>query len=237
MGPQYCTLYDEILDTRVLNQAVQDNQTILAFSYESFPRTCEGIGVDTVEKDRTQSYTLIGQDSSITIRLPRFTKIVYFQQLWMEVLDYFFEAIIGSEVIFGKRREHPPDPIIAVKQANGQPSKDILPNDVSFCKIIIDAEDAIVLLPVTYCSPEYLKLSLSFTASNHFDGKISEAESYVDLQWLQWFNNLKLFLSNVRIVNWNGEPLSLETLKNEDQNTYFEGIVRWPIGPTAPLSK
>jgi hypothetical protein len=76
----------------------------------------------TVEKDRTQSYTLIGQDSSITIRLPRFTKIVYFQQLWMEVLDYFFEAIIGSEVIFGKRREHPPDPIIAVPSLSGEGS-------------------------------------------------------------------------------------------------------------------
>jgi len=235
--PQYYTLYDEILDTRVQNKALQGNQTFLTLSYESFPRTREGIGVDKVEKDKTQIYTLKGQDSSISISFPRFTKIIYFQQLWMEVIDYFFEAIIGSEVIFGKRREHPPDPLMAVKQANRQPSKDIPPHDVSFCKIIINAEDAVVLLPVSYSSPEYLKLSLSFTASNHFNGKICEAESHVDLQWLQWFNNLKLLLSNVRIFNWNGEPLSQETLRNEDQNTCYEGIVRWPIGPTAPLSK
>lgn len=236
-GPQYCSLYDEILDTRVPNQEVQGKQRIFSFSYESSPRTITGVGVHTEENDKTKSYTITGQDSSISIQLPQFTKIIYFQQLWMEVFDYFFEAIIGSEVILGKRREQPPDPNTTLKQENEQPSKSIPPNDVSFSNMRIDAENVIVLFPVSHCSPEYIKLSASFTASNHYDGKTCEAESCGDLQWLQWFNNLKLSLSNVSMFNWNGEPISRNSLSNQDENICFEGHVRWPIGATAPLSK
>ncbi len=239
---QYCTLYDEILDTRLPNQQVNDHQRLLVICYESFPRNCKctgrkSVGIEPVEEHKGDSYLIIGQDSLISVQVPRFTKLIYIQQLWMEVIDFFFEGITGSEVLYGKPRDHPPDPTIAAEQAYIPPSKLHAPDNVSFCSMIVDAEDLIVLLPVSHCSPEYLKLTFSFTALNHFDGKISENESYLDFQWLQWFNNLKLSLSSVRIFNWYGQQLSTTSLRTEEENIRFEGIVRWPIGPTAPLSK
>ena len=235
-APHRYTLYGEFLDTRLPNEP-NDPHRVFAFHYESFPRKEDRTASDFVSISKSQnedvsSYAIYGQDSSLSVRLPKYTKLVFIQQLWLEVIDYFFEGIMGSEVLHGKLREQPLDPWMAVSEESLR-----LPSNLSFSSMTFNAPDACVIIPVTYCSPEYIKLALSLSASNYFDGKMCEDESHSSLPWMQWFNNLKLSCSGVRICNWREQQISTTLLGSEGESVQLEVSVRWPTGPTAPLSK
>lgn len=154
-------------------------------------------------------------------------KFVYIHQLWMEIFDYFFEGVIGHAVMGTK-------PKAALDKCVGmQPFRRT--------KFAITMDAPLLLLPVTYRSPEHIRLSLdALRLSNCFTSssisQAAEASSIpISTDWTQWFNNCTVDMEALDVRSWDERKLNVVQAGNSPPTMTVK--LRWPVGPTAPLIK
>ena len=154
-------------------------------------------------------------------------KFVYIHQLWMEIFDYFFEGVIGHAVMGTK-----PKPTL---------DKYVALLGFRRTKFVITMDAPLLLLPVTYRSPEHIRLSLdALSISNCFTSAImsraAAACSTPNLtEWKQWFNNCTIGMEALDVRSWDERKLNV--VQAGDSPPTMTVKLRWPVGPTAPLIK
>ena len=121
-------------------------------------------------------------------------RFVYLQQLWSEVVDYFFQGIMGYEVM-GK--EGPTSTTEHAQNSGGfhesLTSTAWDPHLVSFTRFDIEIDSPVVLFPVTYRSTQFIRLVASkISVSNYF----TVGSSSSDL--VNWHNNCESGTSPIR---------------------------------------
>lgn len=157
-------------------------------------------------------------------------RFVYLQQLWFEVIDYFFEGITGYEV-WGNRRPAPiPPSELQFAPMNA--------GAFAFTRFDILLEAPVILIPVSYCSTDFLRVETDqITVWNRYDFRAlrtetQDAEHESEHPQLQWFNNCSIVIENMTLSSWSGRRLN----SSDDR---FSACVdmNWPSGPTAILNK
>jgi hypothetical protein len=170
---------------------------------------------------------LYGYDSKIEANLSPM-KFVYLQQLWLEIIDYFFEGIVGYEV-WGGTRPQPIDPSQLEEEATDAIEK------FGVNALAIFVESPTILIPVSYCSTDFIRLeSDELRIRNHFECgpmRTSRIHHVARGPLMQWYNNMSISSRNLRLSNANGSIIC-----GEDKAP--DGLVQisWPAGRTASMN-
>lgn len=253
------TLYGEIMG---LQSEAPLSSSMLEITYETFRRdggdTLEGIEThikmdyDKMEPIRVDSASrrVYGADSLISIHFSPM-RFVYLQQLWLEIIDYFFEGILGYEVWgrdrpdFNKKKEEQEREVSEKIKSIFTPgsSETLLPFanafDMRFLRFNILFDSPIIILPVEYKSPQHLRFDLSrIEATNWFSGDIKNlVEENVPLtyKYVQWFNNCTLKFEQLQLKSWCGAQLNVDKNGNANNSIPMQVFLNWPIGPTSFL--
>ena len=154
-------------------------------------------------------------------------RFVYLQQLWFEIVDYFFEGIVGYEVWGGKK----PEPVRAMAVEPRIQTAD----SFSFISLDILLEAPVLLVPVAYCSTNYLQCNLDFISVKNFYRfspmrKKNEVETVSGN--LQWFNNYAIRMENWKLRGWTLSHLNSAACLPVSADL----LINWPTGPTATLN-
>ena len=145
---------------------------------------------------------------------------------------------IGSaEVLGGQTKKSPSDSsLLALVGSMPVDSNFVLGSDAAgfnFTRFDISLESPVIIFPVTYSSPNYLRMTLKkISLSNEYDGAVLTDEGLskdgVPIQRMQWFNNCEVLLEDLQLYSWTGRQL--------DRHPTVGCIsLRWPTGPFAPL--
>jgi hypothetical protein len=232
------TLYGQILglktDTNDLTPRTQSSllemEIVLNPKTREFSSTLsdEISNIVTIDRDKGK---MGGSDCFVNARFSPM-RFVLMEQLWFEVIDYFFLGVIGNEV-WGSQKEE--------KSSGGQLGKpeylfrntSFLPgadaDGISFTRFDVTLDSPVILLPVTYSSPEYIRLELSrIHLANEYVGTVvcDTAWDGIAKDRMQWFNNCRVALDDLRLFSWTGRVLG----KNPAVGTIS---LRWPTGPLA----
>lgn len=84
--------YEQIIGLKV-DRSLAPDESILTIAFETFERSNP---IDGVRIDRLDG-AIDNSDSFLSLKLSPM-KFVYIQQLWLEIIDYFFTGILGDEV-------------------------------------------------------------------------------------------------------------------------------------------
>jgi hypothetical protein len=187
---------------------------------------------DTVTIDRNKG-VICGSDCSLTAILSPM-RFVLIEQLWLEIIDYFFQGVIGAEVLGSSKADATShaNQLSNVRKRLQDP--EFLPgsdaNGISFTLFDVTLESPVILLPVTYASPEFLRLELAkVSISNQYVGLvISDGKDAGSSKRMQWFNNCTISLDELRLFSWSGLELGKEPVLGKV-------LIRWPTGPLAEL--
>lgn len=184
------------------------------------------LGEDCVSVDLSNG-TVYGYDSKIEAHLSPM-RFVYIQQLWFEIIDYFFEGIVGYEV-WGGKRPLPLDPVQLEQEAADAVEK------TGFNAFDILLEAPTILLPVSYCSTGFIRIECDQLSIRNdfrrrpmrFPGK----HSVTGEPLMQWYNNVSISLDHICISNASGNILSAG-------DRVFGGLINinWPMGRTAIMN-
>ena len=156
-------------------------------------------------------------------------RFVYLQQLWFEVVDYFFEGITGYEVWGNKRPTSLPESQLQFAPSNA--------HSFGFTRFDVFLEAPVIIIPVSYCSTDYLRVEAkSITVGNKYDFRPLRIENPNDggakTNNLQWFNNCFVDIDGISLLSWSGRNL------NSPEEPFAAKIgLSWPSGPTAILNK
>jgi hypothetical protein len=235
------TLYGQILGlktdsndvARPLSSSLLEMEIILNPKERQFSSILEGKISNTVIIDRDQG-EMNGCDCFLRARFSPM-RFVMIEQLWMEIMDYFFQGVIGSEVTGGqkseatldqRRTETPQSPIKATVLLPGSEA-----DGISFTRFDIVLDSPAILMPVTYSSPEFVRLELSkICLNNEYKGSVVSDTAYaVDnsvRDRMQWFNNCTVSLDKLRLFSWSGHELGKEPV-------ICTVSLCWPTGPLA----
>lgn len=233
------TLYREILGLKTdVSSPVHGPSSLLELELAFNPRSRQYV-LDDLNLSLEKSYrgpVIIdsskglqrGCDLAVRARLSPM-RFVYLQQLWFEIIDYFFEGIVGYEV-WGSTR---PLPVSALAVEPVIQTADVM----SFTSLNVELLSPVVLIPVTYCSTDYLRFDFdairianrySFSHMRHNITGVEATDSHS-----QWFNNCTIRMENLKLQSWSGADLSN---LHESAKASVEIVVNWPVGPTAPLN-
>jgi hypothetical protein len=227
------TLYSEILG---LKQESRNTSSVFHLEFESFPRLSDQIKSDIMTQPCAQlngdTLKIDGCDTLLSLRFSPM-RFVYLQQLWMEIIDYFFEGVIGYEV-FGKDRPKP------LAEANGT-SPELIPDDMRFLRFDIEVEAPSIIIPANYRSPNFFSLCCdSIRVLNHFDGKVDQTHSSsTTTSHLQLYNNCSVRFSGLSLKSWCGGQLTFNYIGSFTSTHMSSGRsgmvieVRWPVGAHA----
>jgi hypothetical protein len=235
------TLYGQVLglktDTADLNPALASS--LLEMEIVLNERTREFSCF--LPKDISSSVTIDriagrmeGSDCSVNARFSPM-RFVLMEQLWFEVMDYFFRGVIGNEVWKGRKID--PAPVGHLHNANFVSWNDAFlfgadAEGITFTRFDVTLDSPAILVPVTYSSQEFIRLELSgIQLSNKYNGEvISDAGCHPDGfagDRMQWFNNCEIALHDLRLFSWSGRELG----KNPARGSV---LLKWPTGPIAP---
>lgn len=226
------TLYRDILGLKTESSALSDGQSSL-------------LEMELVRNKRTRRYFTSGDSfapksmlDSVEINLAdnavygcdyflraHFSpmRFVYLQQLWFEIIDYFFEGIMGYEV-WGNPRPDPGQPSDPQAEA---PNAD----SVTFTKFDVVMESPVLLIPVTYCSTDFVRLEMMSMAFSNFYEAADSRTVDKDLQLpnrQQWFNNCEVAMHSLEAHCSAGRRLS-----SSDDAVSVSMTLNWPTGPAA----
>jgi hypothetical protein len=234
------TLYGHILGLKNdSGEKSQDPSSLLEMDIILNPKTRQfssmlnGTVSDTVTIDRHKG-VMTGCDCGVSATLSPM-RFVLIQQLWLEIIDYFFQGVIGSEVIGGDETLPIRDRVTT--QTSSIHNSAFLTGSeaegISFTRFKITLVSPVILLPVTYASPEFVRLELSkISMSNEFWGVVISDEAYGTVNSpadrMQWFNHCDVTLEELRLFSWSGPELGKEPASGRVQ-------LRWPSGPFSHL--
>ena len=263
------TLYNEIvgLQSDFFTRLDRKQSSLLELTFISNPKTRNIVSMPLLDSADMADINNDSEISFVTVDTNRGTisgcdyfvslqfspmRFVYLQQLWFEVIDYFFEGIIGTEV-WGNTRPPPlsieedlelsqngPSTAFSIKMT--RPVADA--KGMRFTKFIIEVESPIVLVPVTYRSPQFLRLEFdSLKVANFYRSSAQKTRTDTPHLFLQervqWFNNCTVTLKDLRLKSWCGTELSRvevatgPTFTESSKNA--EITLSWPTGPGAQL--
>jgi hypothetical protein len=182
----------------------------------------ESVSVDVAQGN------IEGCDSSLRVRFSPM-RFVYLQQLWFEIIEYFFEGVIGSAVWGAESAASTSVPVTAGVALQAE--------KISFTRFDILMDSPVILFPVTYCSTDFIRLEASAIAfANRYDCQPMRrpqpaTQGIGNTAELQWYNNCEIKMTNLRLKSWSGSRLT----QDEDSVTGTINI-NWPTGPTATLN-
>jgi hypothetical protein len=252
------TLYGEILG---LKTDANRSESMLKITHETFPRDEDNLyNVEqSASKDNDKTLRIDKDkrcikwcDTMITMHFSPM-RFVLLQQLWMEVMDYFFEGIIGFEVQ-GRQR---PDVLSAVDEHQKKVETQILNSNkhdlednnlpganadgMRFLRFDITMDSPVIILPVQYRSPQHLRFDLdAIHIRNKFSGTIETLKECA--QYVQWYNNCSIDFQGLRLLSWCGTQLNISEdpkivhcsdERKSSSRIPMKLIVRWPVGPSA----
>lgn len=245
------TLYREILGLKTdVGSELEDVSSLLEMELRVNPRVRSFVDNSEGENEREDTTVEIdlvqrkasGYDTSVKATFSPM-RFVYMQQLWFEIIDYFFEGIVGYEV-WGNSR-----PVLGSNRASSLDAPHA--ESISFTKFVshevllrfvlatqahscfqnITMTSPTILIPVSYCSTDYLRLhasSISF-ANVHDYAEMRLEGRDASTPRLQWFNNCTVDLLDLHLFHCSGRELSRESISAAMS-------VNWPIGPNAVLN-
>ncbi|CAJ1945620.1 unnamed protein product [Cylindrotheca closterium] len=162
-------------------------------------------------------------------------RFVFLEQLWFEIIDYFFEGVMGTAV-WGGKIITPKSLLKQIEErAMETPTEFLLGSDAvgfNFTRCDISLESPEIILPVSYLSPHHMRLELtSIKISNHYDGcsfcdDPTIANGTFEGERMQWFNNYNIALRGLRLRSWSGRELGKDP-------SVADITLRWPVGPLA----
>jgi len=228
------TLYNEILG---LKHDSRSTSSIFHLTFENFPRLSDPMTTDMLTEPcvhpNRESFRLDSCDSLLSLHFSPM-RFVYLQQLWMEIIDYFFEGVIGYE-IFGKDRPKLSTEAIFI-------TSKVIPDDMRFLRFDIDIDAPLIVIPAMYRSPSFFSVCCdNIYVSNHFDMKFLGAFSSTSkAENVQLFNNCSVKFSALSLKSWCGAQLSYNYIggnfDNASKSSGKPGMVlqvRWPVGASA----
>jgi len=252
------TLYGEILG---LKTDANRSESMLKITRETFPRDESNLyNVEQFASEDNDKTLRIDKDkrcikwcdTMITMHFSPM-RFVLLQQLWMEVMDYFFEGIIGSEV-WGRQR---PDVLSAVDEHQKKVETEILnstkhdlednnlpganADGMRFLRFDITMDSPVIILPVQYRSPQHLRFDLDeIHIRNKFSGTIETLKECA--RYVQWYNNCSIDFQGLRLLSWCGTQLNISEdpkIAHSSAESKIAGSIpvklslRWPVGPSA----
>ena len=150
-------------------------------------------------------------------------RFVFLEQLWFEIVDYFFCGVIGNEVFGGKT----PSPSDASRILEG---KCVDAEKISFTRFNVTMDAPVILLPVSPCSTDFLRIVCSSVhLENYFrydELRPANLSFTEDGESRQCFNNCQVELSMMEFHNWSGQSLSTD-------NPTAQLHLNWPVGPSS----
>eukprot|EP00978_Attheya_sp_CCMP212_P014019 scaffold35454_cov51-Attheya_sp.AAC.9 len=266
------TLYGQIIGLK--SDVV--GASLVNFVFETFPR--DSIAINETGNSSSQSIddatdarkvsidaaggNIVGCDYFLQLRFSPM-RFVYLQQYWMEVFDYIFEGILGNEV-WGRPRpqvvshnNHSPDdprgdcesetPYDGVMKLFGSDGVGF-----SFCRFDIKMESPVLIVPVSYLSPQHVRFGFEgFSISNFYKGAVErgtgpglnpviakQLEGSKNIR-IQWYNNMRVTGAGLKLLSWCGRELSSDSeVTANSESSLGVGInltATWPVGPAAPL--
>ncbi len=236
------TLYGQILGLQSKSMGVNENsyssllemEVIMNPKIREFSKITDSDRSNTVTIDR-EGGKMAGSNTCVTAKLSPM-RFVLIEQLWMEFMDYFFQGIISTEVLGGQKKGSTSSGPLGTIGLNPIDSDFVYGSDadgISFTRFDITLESPVIIFPVTYCSPDYLRMKLcKIRFANEYDGAIVTDTGFgidrTQNDRMQWFNNCKISLDGLRLYSWTGRELGCNSV---------DGCVslRWPTGQLAPL--
>jgi len=231
------TLYGDILGLKSKVTPSANVSSLLEMDILINPRMrsyVDGLNPDDDKPDRPVS---IDRQSGVVNGCNNFVKarfspmrFVFLEQLWFEFIDYFFEGIIGTPVWSGRSSALP----AALQLPKSTPDEwgYIVGADaegLSFTRFLLELESPEVLLPVTYRSPQFLRLDLGgIHISNRYNTSVVDDTDRGLSSRIQWFNNCAIALDHFRLFSWTGRELGKNPVA-------ANMTLRWPTGPCAQL--
>ncbi len=257
------TLYKEILGLKA-GSANEEAASLLEMDLSLCPRkrhlvasgeefdATRGVAIDTSDG------TVRGSDMTVSMHFSPM-RFVYLQQFWMEIIDYFFEGIVGYEV-WGKEKPLFNPESSASMTGNGNQREasrsqasslksnvpGILAEEFSITRFDVQMDEPTVLIPVSYSSPHFLRLEFaSLTAANYYQAQIVDAadstKNHVKLtERVQWYNNCTVQLHDLKLTSWEGSVISGSGAGSSSASssrvvTDARIQMNWPAGRWAPL--
>jgi len=140
----------------------------------------------------------------------------------MEFIDYFFEGIIGDEV-WGNE---PPQSLDEAALKGTE-----LAEKVKFTRFDIVMESPVILMPVSYCSTDFMRFEAERIAmSNHFNCGVMRDQP-LDSDKQQWYNNCDIVMDNLKLFSSSGRELS-----RQEDSVGATISLNWPSGPMARIN-
>lgn len=262
---QGATLYGEILG---LKRNLCGTDSLLNIKFETFPRNQESIVItsqqDHIIKERDPLMPVkinaadgvaYGCDNYLSLHFSPM-RFVFLQQLWLEIIDYFFEGILGCEVwgsvppqIEDRNREKEIlKELSSQEQKNGN-RKDLLllgtdATDVRFRLFHVLMDSPTIIMPVTYRSPQHLTFDIKeIMLRNKYSSQTEKCNVIgKDVLFKQWYNNCKVHFNDLTLSSWcgselsiNGNPKKVKRKAVERGSIPLDIDIKWPSGPYSQL--
>ena len=232
------TLYREILGLKTDGSNTNEEQSsLLEMEMITKPRCRKFVTLDEISNDIATSVDLpvfvdmskgqiYGFDNYFQATLSPM-RFVYLQQLWFEIVDYFFTAIVGYEV-WGSTSPIPGDTTML-------DGKSIEPDAVPFTRFDIVLKSPTILFPVSPCSTDFFRITASFISLRNwylFDTFRPPVLYFrLDGENRQWFNNCDIMIEEIEICTWSGSVLNPGERRPSSKLS-----LSWPVGPSAPVN-
>jgi len=234
------TLYEQLIGLKT-DRALAPDESSLSIRFETYDRSNELEGVKIDQMDGT----IENCDSFLSLKLSPM-KFVYIQQLWLEIIDYFFTGILGNEVWGSFNAEEEEKVLleaIMAKLKNPQPSSskfndtftEYLPGSdadgLRFLKFDIDIQSPILILPVHYRSRSNLQLDMGrFHVANYHRGEeeLDSINPHPNTYRMQYYNNCNISASPISLLSSLASDKT--TLTSTDSLIDLSINIRWPMG-------
>jgi hypothetical protein len=245
------TLYGQILGLKSdsFTQTASQASSLLEMEIVLNPKTREFITVAPTGAEESHINNVrIDRGKGVVLGCNTFVRatfspmrFVFLEQLWFEIIDYFFEGVLGAAVWGGNPSSSTSPSVDGLPYGEldeCQDSLTYLPGSdaegFQFTRFDISIDSPAVLLPVTYRSTQCMRLELkSMHLVNRYDSRVllngeSSSGQGTHPERMQWYNNCDVCLNDLRIFSWCGQELGKNAV-------VADILLNWPVGPTAPL--
>ena len=232
------TLYREIMGLKADTIKSAENSSLLEMTLVKNPRLRRFTNMESWIKNgsnMTDEHVVVDLSQGIICGCDMFfsanlspMRFVYLQQLWFEIIDYLFEGLLGFEV-WGNAR---PNSGFLGRTLSDQAHAE----EVTYTKFEISMQSPIILIPVTYCSTDFVRFETdSIFISNFYNyrpARRDRADGWSDEAHLQWFNNCSVSMNHITLTSWCGNALN-----NTNDTMNCKITIDWPTGPLAMWNK
>ncbi|GMI12097.1 hypothetical protein TrVE_jg1786 [Triparma verrucosa] len=223
----YGNLYTDVVGVKLGKEEESD----VVISFEAFERAedrfdgrGEGAMIDE-ETGNVENY-----DTVFKIKF-RNVRVVYQQQLWLEIVDYFFLGILGDEV-WGNFNKEEEDRVFLENLSKRLNDPDAEPEvwaeNVRFLKFEITIEEPQLVLPAHYRSMSFLSLDIDQVRVSNYFSNLDELDPLTTTPTYrkQFYNNCTVLAPSISITSVTAS--SKNTLTTSPVSLTCS--INWPLG-------